>query len=92
MAEIVIKLIDQHPNLSGIYNISSKPILKFDLLKLWNDFFDINANIEIDNSYTSNKNLISDNFYRIISVEQPDWVELSSQLKIDNLLYNNLYN
>lgn len=92
MAEIVIKLIDQHPNLSGIYNISSKPILKFDLLKLWNDFFDINANIEIDNSYISNKNLISDNFYRKISVEQPNWVELSSQLKIDNLLYNNLYN
>ena len=92
MAEIVLKLIDQYPNLSGVYNISSKPISKFELLKLWNDFFDINANIEIDKSYTSNKNLISDNFFRTISMEQPDWVELSSQLKIDNLLYNNLYN
>jgi dTDP-4-dehydrorhamnose reductase len=92
MAEIVLKLIDQHPNLSGVYNISSKPISKFELLKLWNNLFDINANIEIDNSYTSNKNLISDNFYRTISMEQPDWVELSSQLNIDNLLHNNLYN
>jgi len=92
MAEIVIKLIDHYQNISGIYNISSKPISKFELLKLWNDFFDINANIEIDKSYTSNKNLISDNFFRTISMEQPDWVELSSQLKIDNLLYNNLYN
>ena len=92
MAEIVLKLIDQYPNLSGVYNISSKPISKFELLKLWNNLFDINANIEIDNSYTSNKNLISDNFYRRISMEQPDWVELSIQLKIDNLLHNNLYN
>jgi len=92
MAEIVLKLIDQFPNLSGVYNISSKPISKFELLKLWNNLFDINANIEIDNSYTSNKNLISDNFYRTISMEQPDWVELSSQLNIDNLLHNNLYN
>ena len=92
MAEIVLKLIDQYPNLSGVYNISSKPISKFELLKLWNNLFDINANIEIDNNYTSNKNLISDNFYRTISMEQPDWVELSSQLNIDNLLYNNLYN
>ena len=65
---------------------------KFELLKLWNNLFDINANIEIDNSYTSNKNLISDNFYRTISMEQPDWVELSSQLNIDNVLHNNLYN
>ncbi len=92
MAEIVIRLIDQYSSLSGIYNISSKPISKFELLKLWNDYFDINANIEIDNIYTSNKNLISDNFYNIIRMEQPDWVELSSQLKIDNLLHNNLYN
>lgn len=92
MAEIVLKLIDQYPNLSGVYNISSIPISKFELLKLWNNLFDINANIEIDNSYTSNKNLISDNFYRRISMEQPDWVELSSQLNIDNLLHNNLYN
>lgn len=92
MGEIVLKLIDQYPNLSGVYNISSKPISKFELLKLWNNLFDINANIEIDNSYTSNKNLISDNFYRTISMEQPDWVELSSQLNIDNLLHNNLYN
>ena len=92
MAEIVLKLIDQYPNLSGVYNISSKPISKFELLNLWNNLFDINANIEIDNSYTSNKNLISDIFYRTISMEQPDWVELSSQLNIDNLLHNNLYN
>jgi len=92
MAEIVLILINQYPNLNGIYNISSKPISKFELLKLWNDYFDINANIEIDNSYTSNKNLISNNFYKTISMKQPDWIELSSQLKIDNLLYNNLYN
>ena len=92
MAEIVLKLIDQYQNLSGVYNISSKPISKFELLKLWNNLFDINANIEIDNNYTSNKNLISDNFYRTISMEQPDWVELSSQLNNDNLLHNNLYN
>ena len=92
MAEIILRLIEQYPNLSGVYNISSKPISKFELLKLWNNLFDINANIEIDNSYTSNKNLISDNFYRTISMEQPDWVELSSQLNIDNVLHNNLYN
>ena len=91
MAEIVLKLINQYPYLSGVYNISSKPISKFELLILWNNLFDINANIEIDNSYTSNKNLISDNFYRTVSMEQPDWVELSSQLNIDNSLHNYLY-
>ena len=92
MANIVLRLSDQYPNISGLYNVSSKPISKFELLKLWNILFDINANIEIDHSYISNKNLNSDMFYKTINMEQPDWVELSNQLKIDNLLFNNLYN
>ena len=92
MAIIVLKIINEYPNLSGIYNISSKPISKFDLLKIWNDYFDIKANIKIDNSYTSNKNLISDKFFKAIELEQPNWDDLINQLKIDAKLYNNLYN
>lgn len=92
MAEIVLRIINYYPNLTGIYNISSKPISKFDLLKLCNEHFDINAIIEMDDSYTSNKNLLSDKFYNEISIEQPNWIDLIRQLKDDCLIYNNLYN
>jgi dTDP-4-dehydrorhamnose reductase len=92
MAEIILKIINEYPNLSGIYNISSEPISKFDLLKKWNDKFSINATIEIDKNYTSNKNLISDKLFKIIQLEQPIWDDLIHQLKIDEELYNNLYN
>ena len=91
MAEIVIKLIDQYPNLSGIYNISSQPISKYDLLKLFNKYFDINVKIEMDNSYTSNKNLISEKFYKEIGIIQPNWEDLIMQFK-DDCIINNLYN
>ena len=90
MAEIVIKLIDQYPNLSGIYNISSQPISKYDLLKLFNKHFDINAKIEVDNSYSSNKNLISEKFYNEIGIKQPNWQDLIMQFK-DDCIINNLY-
>lgn len=92
MAEIVLKIINEYPNLSGIYNISSEPISKFDLLKTWNDNFSINATIEIDKNYSSNKNLISDKLFKTIELEQPIWDDLINQLKIDDELYNNLYN
>jgi dTDP-4-dehydrorhamnose reductase len=92
MAEITLKIINEYPNLSGIYNISSEPISKFDLLKKWNDNFSINATIEIDKNYTSNKNLISDKLFKTIELEQPIWDDLINQLKIDEELYNNLYN
>ena len=92
MAEIVLRIINYYPNLTGVYNISSKPISKFDLLKLCNEHFNINAIIEIDDSYKSNKNLLSDKFYNEISIEQPNWIDLIRQLKDDCLIYNNLYN
>ena len=92
MAEIVLRIINYYPNLTGIYNISSKPISKFDLLKLCNESFDIMARIEKDNTYASNKNLISSNFFNEIGLSQPNWIDLIEQLKEDCLLYNNLYN
>jgi len=92
MAEIVLRIINFFPNLTGIYNISSKSISKFDLLKLCNESFDIKARIEKDNTYASNKNLMSDNFFNEIGLGQPNWVDLIEQLKEDCLLYNNIYN
>lgn len=92
MAEIVLRVINFFPNLTGIYNVSSKSISKFFLLKLCNESFDIKARIEKDNTYASNKNLISDNFFNEIALDQPNWVDLIEQLKEDCLLYNNLYN
>jgi dTDP-4-dehydrorhamnose reductase len=92
MAEIVLRVIKFYPNLTGIYNISSKPISKYDLLKICNDHFAINSIIEMDNGYKSNKNLISDKLFNEIGIEKPNWTELISQLKEDCLIYTNLYN
>lgn len=91
MAEIVLRLIKFYPNLSGIYNISSKSISKYDLLKMCNEYFAINSIIEIDNSYKSNKNLISDKFFIEIGIEKPNWTDLIRQLKDDCLINTNLY-
>lgn len=92
MAEIILIIINYHQNLSGIYNISSMPITKFGLLKLCNEHFDVNAIIEMDNSYSSNKNLISENFFNKIGMKQPNWEDLIKQLKDDCIINNNLYN
>jgi dTDP-4-dehydrorhamnose reductase len=92
MAEIVLMLINFYPNLTGIYNISSNPISKLDLLKMCKEQFNINAHIEMDNSYKSNKNLISDKFFNEIGIEKPNWIDMIRQLKDDCLIYTNLYN
>lgn len=92
MAEIILTIINYHPNLTGIYNISSMPITKFGLLKLCNEYFNVNAKIEMDSSYYSNKNLISEKFFNIIGMKQPNWEDLIKQLKNDCIINYNLYN
>lgn len=91
MAEIVIRIINFYPHLTGIYNVSSTPISKYNLLKICNDHFSINAIIKSDKSYISNKNLISDKLFNEIGIEKPNWIDLINQLKNDCLIYNNLY-
>jgi hypothetical protein len=92
MAEIILIILKKFPKLSGVYNISSKPISKFDLLNLCNVYFDVNAIIIADNSYISNKNLISENIFKQLKIEQPNWVTLIKQLVDDSLENNYLYN
>jgi dTDP-4-dehydrorhamnose reductase len=92
MAEIVIRVIQFYPNLNGIYNISSNPISKYDLLIMCKEYFDINVTIEMDSNYSSNKNLISDKFFKEIGIEKPVWTDLIRQLKADCLIYDNIYN
>jgi len=92
MAEIILIILKKFPKLSGLYNISSKPISKFDLLNLCNIYFDVNAIIIADNSYISNKNLISENIFKQLKIEQPNWVTLIKKLVDDSLENNYLYN
>jgi dTDP-4-dehydrorhamnose reductase len=92
MAEIVLNIIYNFPNLSGLFNVSSKFISKFDLLKLCNDYFKVNALIKKDSSYASNKNLISNRFFDELKIVQPEWTDLIKQLEKDCFENKNLYN
>ena len=62
MAEYIFKIINDYPEMHGIYNVSSTPISKHDLLRLFNLYFNKTTNIICDESYKSNKDLDSIKF------------------------------
>jgi len=92
MAEIILLLIKDYPKLNGLFNISAKPISKYDLLNLFKINFHINTVIENDNSYISNKNLISNKIFSKIQMNQPDWFDLVVELSEDSKRFIKLYN
>ena len=91
MAKLILKIIINFPNLTGVYNVSSKKISKFELLTLFNDFFHSNVKIHKDETYTSRKELISNIFFYEINEIIPSWDELIIELYEDSNLNINIY-
>lgn len=91
MAEYITKIITDFPSMSGLYNVSSVPISKYELLKLFNKNFGVNADILINEDYYSRKDLISERFFKETGFLIPKWEDLAVQLKKDSLLYSKYY-
>lgn len=91
MAKLVADLIDNHKNLSGIYNVASKPISKFELLHLINNNFDLGLIINADKTVISNKTLNASKIEKEIGLQPPSWDELIFELKKDYMNFIDLY-
>ena len=91
MARLLADLIDNHKNLSGIYNVASKPISKFELLHLINDNFDLGLIINDDKTVISNKTLNASKIEKEIGLQSPSWDELIFELKKDYMNFIDLY-
>ena len=91
MAKLVADLIDNHKNLSGIYNVASKPISKFELLHLINDNFDLGLIINDDKTVISNKTLNASKIEKEMGLQPPSWDELIFELKKDYMNFIDLY-
>lgn len=83
MAKFVLKIIEDFPQIHGIYNVSSDCISKYDLIHLFVKFFNINTSIKSDTSYISKKDLDSSKFYIETGFKKPNWDDLILELKQD---------
>ena len=91
MSNTLNRIIENYPDLYGIYNISSAPISKYELITKINTYFKLNIEIERDSSYYSNKSLNSDRFFSETNFKKPNWDEMLSDLHVDSERNKNLY-
>ena len=91
MANLIADLIENHNNISGIYNIASNPISKFELLHLINDNFDLGLVINKDQNIISNKTLDTSKIENELGIKSPSWNQLIIELKRDYMHFTDLY-
>jgi dTDP-4-dehydrorhamnose reductase len=87
MADLVCRIVSEHPTLSGLYQVTSPAISKYDLLSMIRDAFRLDIEIVPDENEVSNRSMIGDRFLQATGYRSPDWPGLVAQLANDPTPY-----
>ena len=90
LAGLVADLIDRHPTLNGLYQVSSGRISKYDLLCMLRDAFDIPVEVEPDDGPVNDRTLDGSRFAAAVGYRCPPWEELIGELVNDSTPYERL--
>lgn len=88
LSEVIFDVMENHPGLSGLYQVSVDPINKYDLLRLLNDAYDAKAEIRPDDSVVIDRSLDSSRFRAATGFAPPSWPELVAAMAADPTPYD----
>lgn len=86
-AALLVRLITKHRDLSGIYHVASVPITKYDLLRLLNDHYAANVEIEPSDEVVIDRSLDPARFRTATGIELPDWPMMVAKMAADLTQY-----
>ena len=87
-ADILAYLVENHPRLEGLYQVSSEPIDKYELLKLIRDAYGANIEIEPFEDFKIDRSLNSAKFRHAVNFQPLDWRTMIRQMAADNAVYH----
>ncbi|HKX28480.1 MAG TPA: SDR family oxidoreductase [Blastocatellia bacterium] len=87
LAEAVGDLIQKFPGMSGLYQLTSPTITKYELLCLLREAYQLHIEIVPDESFYCNRSLDGDKFNRETGYQSPPWPTLVERLVDDPTPY-----
>lgn len=75
-ADILAGIIENHPDLTGVWQVSSEPINKYELLKLVNQEYNASIEIEPFDDFHCDRSLDSTRFRRETGFQPKSWQEM----------------
>lgn len=88
LSGVVRQVIDAHPTLSGLYQVASSPITKFELISRVNDCLRLDIAITPDTEFVCDRTLDGSEFSRVTGIQVPSWDEMLSEFCIDQAFYS----
>ena len=87
LAELVGRLITDHPQLHGLYQVTSDTISKFELLGLLRQAFKLDCDIQPEEEFFCDRSMKGDRFVAATGLRTPPWHELAARLAQDPTPY-----
>jgi dTDP-4-dehydrorhamnose reductase len=88
LSRIVADIALKRPDLHGLWQVSSDPISKLELLRLINDRLDLHVDIQPDNSFFCDRSLDSRRYREAAGYRPPTWRSMIDEMCSDDTPYN----
>lgn len=90
LSRIILKYVIPNPDLSGLYQVSSDPITKYDLLQLANVSFKKGLDIQPDTEFFCDRSLDSTRFRQATGYTPPNWSSMIDEMASASEFYDRL--
>jgi dTDP-4-dehydrorhamnose reductase len=88
LARVMADVLENHPGLTGLYQVSSDPINKYDLLRLVNETYGLGVQIEADDDFVCDRSLDCTRFRQATGFCRPTWPEMIQDMRHDPTPYD----
>lgn len=88
LAETILKIIQDHPELNGVLHVSSDPINKYELLRLINQETGSKVHIEKDTDFRIDRSLDSTRFRQATGFVPTPWPKMIARMISDSTPYD----
>jgi dTDP-4-dehydrorhamnose reductase len=88
MAKVVAQIIEHEPALTGLYQVVSQPISKYELLLLLRDAYNLDIEVQPDDTPVLDRSMRGEKFERATGWRAPEWPEMVREMAADPTPYD----
>ncbi len=90
LADVIAMILERYPDLHGLWQVSSEPINKFDLLTMLNRALRLQVDLQPETQFHCDRSLRSDRFRQTTGWQPPSWSSMIDRLAADPTPYDSI--